>query len=485
MRSGSRFSLSIRKKVIIGLTICLSAVVFIGGLSYRYLIAIEKKLHVVEIADDLSNTILEIRRYEKNYLLYASLEDLEANRRYVQQAVETLTRILPEIKALAIAPKIHQLGVELHDYSGVMEKRAACQAFPSATCTQLEDQVRESGKQIVELSQLLVQFERGMILQILRTLQNNLILSVLILVGGGMIFAFFVGTKIARPLRIIEKTTLRIAQGDFSPVPVGRPRDETQSVMVAFNRMISELEKRQEQLVRAKKLSSIGILAAGIAHQLNNPLNNISTSLQIITEEFGQGDPEFTRKLLANCGQEILRAQEIVKGLLEFSRQRDFALRSVALREVVERAVRLVSSQVPPGIEITTDIPPELILELDSQRIQEVFLNLLMNAIQAIECTPGRIRIHARDVEDAVGRPQVEIVVADSGKGIAPQDVGHIFDPFFTTKQVGAGTGLGLSIVYGIIEKHCGRIMVESRPGEGTHFIIRLPASAVVPAQCP
>jgi two-component system NtrC family sensor kinase len=480
-----REALSIRTKVIIGLTICLSAVVFIGGLSYRYLVAIEKKQHVVGIADDLSNIILEIRRYEKNYLLYASIEDLKENRRYVREATELLDRMLPEISAMAIAPKLSQLVSALRDYSGFMEKRARCNPLAVPTCAALEDQVRESGKRLVDLSELLVQFERDMILRIISTLQNNLIVSLLILVGVGVVFAFFVGTKIVRPLSTIEKTTLRIAEGDFSPIPVIRPRDETQRVILAFNRMISELEKRQEQLVRVKKLSSIGILAAGIAHQLNNPLNNISTSLQIITEEFGQGDPEFARKLLTNCGQEILRAQEIVKGLLEFSRQRDFALRRVALREVVERAVRLVSSQVPPGIEIEADVPPELILELDSQRIQEVLLNLLMNAIQAMENAPGRIRIHAENVDDTPGQPQVEIVVADSGKGIAPEDVGRIFDPFFTTKQVGAGTGLGLSIAYGIIEKHSGRITVESRLGEGTRFIIRLPVSDHGSAQRP
>jgi signal transduction histidine kinase len=241
--------------------------------------------------------------------------------------------------------------------------------------------------------------------------------------------------------------------------------------------MIAELEKRQEQLVQAQKLSSIGIMASGIAHQLNNPLNNISTSLQILAEEFGNGDPDFSKRLLANCLQEILRSQEIVKGLLEFSRQRDFALRAAALRDVVERSVRLVSSQVSSGIEINTNIPPDLRLDMDGQRIQEVLLNLLMNAIQAIDKPPGRIRISARANSTGVQKPMIEILVEDTGKGIDPKDLRQIFDPFFTTKEVGVGTGLGLSIVYGIIEKHHGTISVESRTGEGTRFIIRLPVS--------
>jgi two-component system, NtrC family, sensor kinase len=469
------FSLSIRKKVIIGLTVSLLAVVFIGGLSYRYLTAIETKQHVVAIADDLSNLILEIRRYEKNYLLYASQEDLRENRGYIQQATETLADILPEINTLSIAPELNRLGQQLREYSEFMDRRAGCVGQPSTDCTDLEEHVRESGKKLVELSQLLVRIERERILQILRSLENNLIVSLAILLGMGPIFIFFVGAKIVRPLRTIERTTLRIAQGDFTPLSVGKPRDETQRVMEAFNSMIAELEKRQEQLVQAQKLSSIGILASGIAHQLNNPLNNISTSLQILSEEFGHGNPDLTKRFLANCLQEILRAQEIVKGLLEFSRQREFALRATLLRDVVERAVRRVSSQVPSGIEIKTDIPPNIQLDMDGQRMQEVLLNLLLNATQSIKELPGQIRISARSATATDQKPVIEIVVEDTGKGIDPKDIGRIFDPFFTTKEVGAGTGLGLSIVYGIVEKHRGTIRVESRPGAGTRFVIRLP----------
>lgn len=477
MPGQNRFALSIRKKVIIGMAVSLLSVVFIGGLSYRYLTAIETKQHVVAIADDLSNLILEIRRYEKNYLLYASPEDLQENRRYIQQATESLTGILPEIKTLSIAPELNRLGQQLREYAAFMDRRAACGGPPSTDCADLEEHVRESGKRLVELSQLLVKIERERILQILGTLENNLIVSLAILVGMGAVVVFFVGAKIVGPLRTIEKTTLRIAQGDFTPLSVGKPRDETQRVMEAFNRMIAELEKRQEQLVQAQKLSSIGIMASGIAHQLNNPLNNISTSLQILSEEFGHADPDFAKRLLGNCLQEILRAQEIVKGLLEFSRQREFALRTTLLADVVERAVRLISSQVPAGIDIKADIPPAIQLDMDGQRMQEVLLNLLMNAMQAIEQLPGQIRISARPATAANRKPVIEIVVEDTGKGIDPQDLGRIFDPFFTTKEVGAGTGLGLSIVYGIVEKHRGTIAVESRRGEGTRFIIRLPVT--------
>jgi len=475
MRWPAYFSLSIRQKVVFGLAISLMAIVVTGGLSYRSLVKIEKKQHFVEIADDLSSNILEIRRYEKNFLLYGSRDDLLENRRYIAEGIDVLSRISPEINLLSVEPEVTRLEREFKNYADSMGRLAQCDRPSNAACSALEDRIRESGKQLVDLSHWIARLERDRILSIIASLKQHLItsLSIFLCMGGGLIY--FVGAKVVRPLRTIEQTTKRIAQGNFSPLPLGQSLDETRRVMEAFNRMIAELERRQEQLVQAKKLSSIGILASGIAHQLNNPLNNLSTSLQIISEEFGTGDPDFQKRLLGNCGQEIQRAQEIVKGLLEFSRAKEFALRPTALREVVARAIRLISSQVPPGIEIRAEVPPDLVLALDAQRMQEVFLNLLMNAVQAIEPLPGEIRIVARVKASEDKTRLVEIAVEDSGRGIDQGDLNRIFDPFFTTKEVGEGTGLGLSIVYGIIQKHQGAIAVESQAGSGTRFLIQLP----------
>ena len=145
--------------------------------------------------------------------------------------------------------------------------------------------MREHGKRLVELSQQLVRFERKKILEIIKTLKTQLLTSLGIFVVLGGFLVFIVSRKILQPLKTIEKTTLRIAMGNFTPLPVLDTRDETQRVVEAFNRMVEELEKRQDQLVQAKKLSSLGVLTAGVAHQLNNPLNNISTSCQILLEE--------------------------------------------------------------------------------------------------------------------------------------------------------------------------------------------------------
>lgn len=465
--------LNIRQKVIVGLTISVLGLASVAGMSFRYLREIELKQRLVEFADDLGNIILEIRRYEKNYLLYGSAEDLAENREYVRRGMEVLTAIAPEMKDLKGAPLLDNLRRELLAYSALMDRLAVegRQGSPSGG-HQIEEQLREHGKEFVDLSQQLVTFERQRILNIVRTLKAQLAFAVGILLLVGGFFILVVARKIIQPLNVIEKTTVRIAHGDFSPIAVRNTRDETQRVVEAFNTMVGELEKRQDQLVQAKKLSSLGILTSGIAHQLNNPLNNISTSCQILIEELDEADRAFLRKMLANIEQEVHRARDIVRGLLEFSRVKEFSRVPTSLASVVERSVSLISSQVPPGIEILRDVPGDLCLELDAQRMQQVLLNLLMNAIQAVENPPGQITVVART--DPANQ-QAIITVEDTGKGIGEADIGRVFDPFFTTKEVGAGTGLGLSIAYGIIQEHQGTISVESREGEGTRFIIRLP----------
>jgi signal transduction histidine kinase len=457
--------------VVIG--VCIVIVGGIGALSYRNLTDIDSKIHFLEIATDLSNSILEIRRYEKNYFLYGLLTALEANQNYVQHGLDLLEGTRHEVKTLKAYPYIAQLNRELLAYQEIINQiREHAVVLNDAGIKRLEEPLRERGKALVDLSEQLLDFERKSILAITSLLKTQVFASLGVLVLFGGLLIPIMGRTVIRPLRKIEATTIRIAQGNFKPLALEGSRDEIERVILAFNRMVEELEKRQDQLVQAKKLSSLGVLTSGVAHQLNNPLNNIFSSCQILQEELGQAGPEFLHKLLKNVEQEVYRARDIVKGLLEFSREREFSLVPTPLQEVVERSVRLISSQVPAGIEIIQNVSRRLIIDMDAQRMQQVFLNLLMNGVQAIGAMPGKITVSARlDAE----KKEAVIEVADSGKGIPEKDLGKIFDPFFTTKDVGAGTGLGLSIVYGIIQKHQGSISAQSKLGEGTRILIRLP----------
>jgi signal transduction histidine kinase len=464
-------NLNIRQKVALVFGASIVVIALIAGYSYYYLKAIELKQHVVEVSNDLREIILEIRRYEKNYLLYGNPGDLQQNLNQTTLALETLEQILPEGKNLKIAGELKSLKEELMAYQQLMQQIPRGHPRPVLTPDQ-EEVMRERGKKLVELSGHLVAFERQRILEIINNLKTQLLVSTILFIICGIFLTVLVSRKIIYPLKVIEGTTKRIARGDFRPLPVLDTRDETQNVVEAFNRMVEELARRQDQLVQSKKMSSLGILTAGIAHQLNNPLNNISTSCQIVMEELDEGDKELLRKMLGNIEQEVHRARDIVKGLLEFSRARDFAIQNVPLSQVVQRSIKLISSQVPPAVELINEVPEDLILQIDPQRMQEVFLNLLMNAMQAITEPPGQIRIAAKlDEEHQIAL----ITVADTGQGIPPEALDRVFDPFFTLKEEGLGTGLGLSIVYGIVEKHRGKIDVESTVGEGTRFLIQIP----------
>jgi signal transduction histidine kinase len=450
------------------------AVGLIGTVSYHSLAQIERKMGFVEVIDDLGNTILEIRRYEKNYMLYGHQEDFDESRQYAAKVRDILVKLEGNAAEFGLSQEHASLKKALDDYETVSVRlfveRGQGQGPPQAE----RDRLRDAGKQLVDLSQRLVVHERARILTIVQSLKRQLLLSVaaFLALGGG--FLFVLGHKTVTALRSIEAATREIAKGRFKALPPTRTDDEVERVIGAFNHMIAELQKRQDQLVREKKLSSLGVLTSGVAHQLNNPLNNISTSCQILMEEGPEADPAFARRMLGNIDQEVARARDIVKGLLEFSRAKDFERKPTVLADVVERSVRLVSSQVPAGVDIVREVPQDLILPMDAQRMQEVFLNLLINALQAIGGGLGRIEITARRDDE---RGQAVISVNDTGAGIDPEDIARIFDPFFTTKEVGKGTGLGLSIVFGIVEKHQGEIAVESDAGHGARFILRLPLS--------
>jgi len=474
------FHLNIRQKVILGLSAGILAIGFIGAISYHYLRVIELKQDFVEIADDLRNITLELRRYEKNYLLYGSAEDLKENQHYIQLGLDILGKLDPDIKSLEGAPQVNLLRQEFLGYQKIMAQMSSL-GEGQAKSHELEEQLREHGKRLVELSHQLAAFERQKILKIIQRLKTQLLTAIGIFMVLGGFLVFIVSRKILQPLKTIEKTTRRIALGNFTPLPVMETRDETQRVVEAFNRMVQELEKRQDQLLQAKKLSSLGVLTSGVAHQLNNPLNNISTSCQILLEELDSNDRVFFKKMLTNVEQEVDRARDIVKGLLEFARAKDFTLKATPLKGVVDRAIRLISSQVPAGVEIVEEVPEDLVLQLDAQRMQEALLNLFMNGIQAIDKQPGQIKVEA-GLDQA--NQQAVITVADTGAGISKEVLGRIFDPFFTTKDV-AGTGLGLSIVYGIVQKHYGTITAESTEEEGTRFIIRLPFGPAAPEERP
>ena len=228
----------------------------------------------------------------------------------------------------------------------------------------------------------------------------------------------------------------------------------------------AELERR---LVQADKLSSIGLLAAGVAHEVNTPLAVISSYAQMLTKQVA-GDEQKSR-MLEKISRQTFRASEIVNSLLNFSRTWTSDLAEVQVNAVIGETLALLEHQLrKAGVEVHANLHEDLEpIKGNQGKLQQVFLNLFLNARDAME-PAGVLRVETRRSDKGI-----EVDVTDTGHGIAPEHIGRIYDPFFTTKGVKKGTGLGLSVTYGIIQEHGGAIEVVSKPGEGTCFHLEFP----------
>lgn len=245
----------------------------------------------------------------------------------------------------------------------------------------------------------------------------------------------------------------------------------------AVRRREQELREKQEQLVQAGKLATLGELTTGVAHELNNPLNNIGlfvgNAIDLIELGLAEDDREQTLRELHSAMQQVRKATEIISHLRTFGRATSVSYEPVVIENVVRGALSLMQEQLRlRQIEVQIKFPvEEMIVKGNAIQLEQVFINLLTNARDALAAEPRKvITISCEAKEEAI-----ELRVADTGRGIPPGFEKRIFDPFFTTKEVGSGTGLGLSITYGIIQDHQGTITVENHPGSGALFVIQLP----------
>lgn len=234
---------------------------------------------------------------------------------------------------------------------------------------------------------------------------------------------------------------------------------------------VTEKKKAEEVARQAEKLAAIGLLAAGIAHEINNPLGNILGYARLLIDDpnINAGQTEKLEVIV----EQAKRGSEIIRGLLDFSNQSRPSFREVSMNEIILKTVKILSNQIErQGIRIKTDLSKVPMVKADPKQIEQVIINLLLNSIHAIEGRPeGTISI-----ETECENHHVEVRVIDNGHGIPEEILPKVFDPFFTTKPVGKGVGLGLSICSGIVRDHDGSIHVESEGGKGTKFSLQIPA---------
>jgi two-component system NtrC family sensor kinase len=331
-------------------------------------------------------------------------------------------------------------------------------------------------------------------------------LSLGFVVLAAVLVSLLVQRVVYRPLGDLKSGAERLAQGDLEqPIPV-RSEDELGQLADAFNSMTRALRKSRAELqewghtleqkveeatrelhlaqaeaARGEKLASVGLLAAGIAHELNNPLTGVLTFSHLVRKQLPDDSPE--AEDLDLVIKETKRCATIIRRLLDFAREKTPEKRYADLNELIRRTVELMAQPANVAdIDIEMDLDESLpTVWIDENLIEQVVMNMLVNAQHAIE-SEGKITVRTTVRENYVrahgsGEPasMVEVTITDSGCGIPPENLQRIFDPFFTTKGVGKGTGLGLSVSHGTIEAHGGTIEVNSEVGVGTEFRIYLP----------
>jgi two-component system, NtrC family, sensor kinase len=464
---------TIRSKVIFLFSLCVFFVVAMASLSYQNTRYLEAKLKIIESFDDLLEDVLELRRYEKNLIFYQDAVSLEQCSRYLHQIDASFQQIAPDIITVAGSQKYDRFKTDLNAYKKLLNRYMSIVRKGEQLPSLLE--IRESGKKLVTFSEDLINIKRE---RIRVRLHRYVIYFVVLLFFFFSLFVYIfqlISSSILRPLKVVEEATKKVASEEFVPV-TSRPHrhDEISRLIDAFNKMVEELKKRENQLLQSRKMASIGTFTSGIAHELNNPINNISLIVESLFEENQDLSVEERSLLYQDLMAQAERTSNIVKKLLEFSRDRYAKTEKVMLDDIIRKTADLVANEMRLNrVKYSQTIQglPLPKLRVDKGGIQQVFLNLFLNSIQAME---GGGRIDVVISTDPAAR-EIRIDVRDTGSGIPREHLDRLFDPFFSTKKEGAGTGLGLSVSYNIINKHSGRFEVDSTPGEGSCFSIFLP----------
>jgi two-component system NtrC family sensor kinase len=311
-----------------------------------------------------------------------------------------------------------------------------------------------------------------------------LIFALIAIAAISLIINWVVKQIVLKPVGEIVKATRKVAEGDLthSIVTIDK-NDEIGRLAASFNVMMEKLAEAQLQLLQSDKLASLGRLAAGVAHEINNPLTGVLTYSSFLLKNV-EDRPELKEDLEVIV-RETKRCREIVKGLLDFSRQSASTARPTPANEIVRNACRIVEHQLSiQKIRIDMQLPKESpVVDADMMQMEQVLVNLLVNAADAIGEAGGTITIDtglATAADGVNGREppegMVRIRVTDTGCGIPAEGLNKLFEPFYSTKGA-KGTGLGLAIVWGIIEKHQGQIKVDSKLGGGTTLTILLPVA--------
>ncbi|MBI4685590.1 MAG: HAMP domain-containing protein [Nitrospirae bacterium] len=515
--------MSLEKKIILSFIISATIIAIFAASTYINFIEIRKEIRYLEFADTVRSKSLQLRRHEKNFLLYADTKEIEEVHRYLQELNETLQHGRTNYKTeslLNLENKINEYAKRFYRVEGVFwdfQKEFAklkpsypkySAFFPLIESTFLErplvnadliekifllkagnpavvnlrelnseiSSLRKNGEEMLTLSKDLDKSAREKAEEVIRISQMAVLVLFPLFLVFGLAALFVISHSMVKRLKILTAAIEKTGKGDFSSLPNPEKHDEVGVLITTFNKMEQdliardeELSKKNEELLQSRKLASLGTLASGVAHELNNPLNNIYLAAQVLSKEIGhESCPPMVKETVGDIFSQTLRVKRIVSDLLEFARERTPEFKTIKIVNLIREVLNQMAASGEKG-DIKFNIKGSEDIELSGDRhlLQQVFVNLFTNAIDAME-GKGSLGIEI-GTEDT----GINIKVSDSGQGIPAENISRVFDPFFTTKE--KGTGLGLAIVYSIIKKHNGKIDVKSKPYKGTTFTITLP----------
>jgi two-component system NtrC family sensor kinase len=476
----ARPRLSIRRRLTVGLVVWFAVGLAATVASIILIGRAQVKLRIVESVDRYLFEIQQARRFEKNFFLYGTnLDDALAQ---ASAAQNVLVQDSSSIAAVIGDASLEAMRVRGQRYTLLLASLpgGGARAGP-AQLEAVEAELRLHGAEMVRMAEELAAKERASAEAMLLLAKRIAIGFAAVLLLLIALLAMFISRQMLAPLSRIIGATRRIADGDLTPItPRRRYFDEFSELAVAVNHMLHELVRRQQLLVQTHKLKAIGTLTAGVAHELNNPINNIMLTAAALEEEHDALTGPQRLEMVRDLVSESERARDIVRNLLDFARESEVELTPLDVEQLIGDTLQLASNQVKLAEvrvrgEVEENVPA---VYGDRHQLTQVFLNLVLNALDAM-AKGGTLTI---TVEQSPDRNFVHVAFGDTGVGIPKQNLGSIFDPFFSSKQRGQGTGLGLSVSQGIVQQHGGQIEVESEVGRGTTFTVSLPI-AKVPAR--
>lgn len=522
LNTNTRLGLGFGVQILLAGVLGTSVLLGMATVQRQFQFVVEHDAPVIANAQRLSKLVVDMETGQRGFVITANDEFLEPFDSGAKEfdaliereielvsdnvgqvaALERIARLVVEWKEKAAQPEIAMArkvaaqtdadSLQLVSATDVRERltsKHVAALLQTGTGKTLIDEIRRQFDRFIEIEEKLAAERYATATQAARDTRRNAIALLVIAIGFGIGIALVTSRAIARPLAKLARAVEAVGSGDLVTQVRAESTDEIGNLALSFNVMVSRLReadtKRSQlegQLFQAQKLEAVGRLAAGIAHEINNPMSYVRSNLNRLFEEWSEvrstleklGTPEsrgavdLCQELLEDCLEGVERTVAIVRDVQEFSRM-DGERGAVDLASVVDGALRVATSLANPGIQFECEVEPVTGVCGSVNQLRQVVVNLIVNAIHAVGDV-GHIRISAtRDRGEAVVR------VEDDGPGIPPDVREHLFEPFFTTKAVGLGTGLGLYISYEIAKNHGGEILVRSDPGCGSTFELRLP----------